>query len=62
VRLRLALQGGQPGLDGSTAHLRAGLREADCTSLDPGALPPGLDKAAVLEALKGGKTLGATAA
>ncbi|MBK8323568.1 MAG: YbhB/YbcL family Raf kinase inhibitor-like protein [Betaproteobacteria bacterium] len=29
------------------------------TSLEPGALPPGLDKAAVLEALKGGKTLGA---
>lgn len=29
------------------------------TSLEPGALPPGLDKAAVLEALKGGKALGA---
>jgi len=29
------------------------------TSLDAGALPPGLDKAAVLEALKGGKALGA---
>lgn len=29
------------------------------TSLEVGALPPGLDKAAVLEALKGGKTLGA---
>jgi Raf kinase inhibitor-like YbhB/YbcL family protein len=29
------------------------------TSLEAGALPPGLDKAAVLEALKGGKTLGA---
>lgn len=29
------------------------------TSLEAGALPPGLDKAAVLEALKGGKALGA---
>ncbi len=29
------------------------------TSLEAGALAPGLDKAAVLEALKGGKTLGA---
>jgi Raf kinase inhibitor-like YbhB/YbcL family protein len=29
------------------------------TSLEPGALPPGLDKAAVLDALKGGKALGA---
>ncbi len=29
------------------------------TSLESGALPPGLDKAAVLDALKGGKTLGA---
>lgn len=29
------------------------------TSLDVDALPPGLDKAAVLEALKGGKALGA---
>ena len=29
------------------------------TSLEAGALPPGLDKAAVLEALKDGKTLGA---
>ena len=29
------------------------------TSLEFGALPPGLDKAAVLEALKGGKALGA---
>lgn len=29
------------------------------TTLEPGALPPGLDKAAVLDALKGGKALGA---
>jgi Raf kinase inhibitor-like YbhB/YbcL family protein len=29
------------------------------TTLDAGALPPGLDKAAVLDALKGGKALGA---
>ena len=29
------------------------------TSLEAGALPPGLDKAAVLEAFKGGKALGA---
>jgi hypothetical protein len=29
------------------------------TSLEAGALPPGLDKAAVPEALKGGKRLGA---
>ena len=29
------------------------------TSLEAGALPPGLDKAAVLETLKGGKALGA---
>jgi len=29
------------------------------TSLEAGALPPGLDKAAVLDALKGGKALGA---
>ncbi|HEU4459656.1 MAG TPA: YbhB/YbcL family Raf kinase inhibitor-like protein [Methylibium sp.] len=29
------------------------------TSLEPEALPPGLDKAAVLDALKGGKALGA---
>lgn len=29
------------------------------TSLEPGALPSGLDKAAVLDALKGGKALGA---
>jgi phosphatidylethanolamine-binding protein (PEBP) family uncharacterized protein len=29
------------------------------TSLEVGALPPGLDKGAVMEALKGGKTLGA---
>ena len=29
------------------------------TSLEAGTLPPGLDKAAVLEALKGGKALGA---
>mgnify|MGYP000933680157 FL=1 len=29
------------------------------TSLEAGALPPGLDKAAVLEALKGGKAFGA---
>jgi len=37
----------------------AAVLATDRPSLEPDALPPGLDKAGVLDALKGGKALGA---